>query len=160
VTEIEHAINAFPLFALCIFIFLYYSVNMFVSHTLLKVGAVLMVGVFLFVTGPAISTGMMISTDGVVSPCPLMDGQSGLCPVSITAHILSWQQLSTALPTIGMFVISLFTLIAFAAVFLALRKFLLPPYLRRLRKRQQEISIFSELFLALSRGRIHSRLFA
>lgn len=131
---------------------------MFTPHPILKLISFLMIGVFLLVVGLSVSMGMIMSMDGTMSPCPFMDDHGAICPMTVAAHISSWQQLSTALPTLVSVtaLISLLFCFAFFSVFKPSPQL---QFFRRLRKRNLEVKVFSSLFLALSRGVIHSRLF-
>lgn len=132
---------------------------MFAARIILKVVAILVLGIFLFVVGLSVSMGMARNMDGMMTPCPFMQDNGAICPMSLAVHIAEWQQLSTAQPTKISVTTLVFVLFVFTiyAVFREIRPLLL---FERLRKKNLQVKIFDPLSLAFSRGILHSRLFA
>lgn len=130
------------------------------SPVFLRALSLLVLGAFFSAAALSLFFGMTMRMDGFLSPCPLMDDDGALCPISLAAHLGGWQELLTAQPLRGTLGLSL----------LSCAFFMLPVLVRffssrqvsfqSIRKRFLALRFFIPLSTAFSKGIIHSRLFA
>lgn len=117
---------------------------------------------FIFVTLFGLNLSMQMHTDGSMSNCPLMIGQSSICQMSTTEHISWWQQLFTVTPQPSSFLF--LSLIIFVGLTFLIFQFSLAPPSHISRKHYEqnypEINLFNDLLRAFSDGILHSRLYA
>ena len=134
---------------------------MFTAHTSMKTLAITMLGVFLSVAALSVSMGMMRSMDGMMAPCPFMQDNGAVCSMSLAAHVVNWQQLSTALPTAISIAALVFLYFGLPTLFGAVLRKNPPPLLfEQVRKQNNfRVSPPTPLALAFSQGILHSRLF-
>jgi hypothetical protein len=126
---------------------------------------ILVIASVILILVPILGVGffrMSVDTDGIMAPCPFMNGSASMCGMNALDHIANWQLLLVTLPLqknialVLLFVsLLIFLFYVYARKSIRENNFLGSRYLYAHEQKEEESNFLIELF---SRGIIHPRL--
>lgn len=96
---------------------------------------------------------------GMVSPCPLMQDRSTMCPMNVAEHIAKWQQLFSAPVNAKDILASLASVVVLSILLWQAPTAESPPRARAYRLRNRASILFDPVRVALSRGTLQPLLY-
>jgi hypothetical protein len=115
----------------------------------------------LFVAAATLGIQMtMADNHGNMTPCPLMNGLSSICPMNIIQHMAAWQLLfSATMPTTIVLLLALMLLLVGFSSINSKEDFSATAEFSNIKRRNSTPLFFNPLRLAFSKGILHTKIY-